>query len=251
MIVCPITKAELAQSSNRFVSDAGLEVFKTVVSGLGSTMEALDAALGKELKFGSQILVRSKGVVSALPYSLTASEARYVCRQTVLVWVDWLAGCRGVAVPETWQQVGEFFIAQATWLALSSDGAQCVDEVSAAVTTALSICDPPRPLKWLGSCIECGGRLLSYSLSLDSIVCRCGVVNDVLQRREAALRSQGEKMLRPVEAAALLSAVGVPVPASTVRSWIYRGRLLLREEGLVRLGDVLELVWERKETAND
>lgn len=228
--LCPITKVPLAPG--RFVSDQGISRFQESLTDLGSTMQALDAALAKELRFGDQENTRvHHSVDSGLIVNLAAADARFVARQTILVWIDWLAQVRGFLVPSGWADVGKQFVSQASWLAMSERGGVCVDEVFAAVRQALSVCDAPRPKVYLGACV-CGARVHA-SRNQGSVACRCGMIHSVADRQLMLLAQLADQRFSPSALSTLFASLGLHLPAGTIRQWIYRRQVERSADGIL------------------
>ena len=60
-----------------------------------------------------------------------------------------------------------------------------------------------------------------------------------------AMLTADQRIGYPTDISRLLAALGLHVPASTIRSWIRRGKVTTDAQGMIRLADVARILSER------
>ena len=142
---------------------------------LPGRMDAVTDAIGRRLRFGDR--VGGKSADTPPPVNMTAAEAAYIARTTILTWTDHIAQERCEPTPDTWPTVQTFLDVRAAWLAGQDDGPAGFDELLYALGTINRTIDRPRyrriptHVRCLehdttdqGERVECPG---SYTVTLD------------------------------------------------------------------------------------
>ncbi len=154
-----------------------------------------------------------------------ADDAAWVLRETLLYWLGWLVEARGDRVPGSWAEVGTHLADTLDWVARHPDGADCVDELTAALRQARAAVSRPSPAAPGPRPTGPGPRL------------------DPADRAAQALLTIGG-LSRAAE------HLGVRVSRRTIDSWARHGRLVARGQTTLRdgrsartyrVGDVLAL----------
>ena len=94
---CPLGDAAL--SPDRYVCRTCTGTLRGLLSDLSGLMGDLDVSLAEQARFGETVGGRSN--TTALAFGYAASEAGYVARQNILVWIDSITAVRGHAIPAT------------------------------------------------------------------------------------------------------------------------------------------------------
>ncbi|MEE6295181.1 hypothetical protein [Georgenia wangjunii] len=251
--VCPVTGEQL--DPDHYVSATAVRRLQRNLEDLAGLMSDLDDAVGKRLRF-SDPGDGGKSSDTPLPIDLTAADAAYASRQTLLVWVDQVASIRGHAVPSSWAAVGRYLAGAADWLSRHPDGPQAFDEILDALSIARRTIDRPAERKYAGACgaliddegldAICDGELYARAGKATVECPRCGTVYDVASRREWMVERIEDALLPAADMSRALSGLGVGVTSAMVRRWRHRGLLAThQDEGqrqpLYRVGDVMSL----------
>jgi len=269
---CPIDATPL--TDNRYVCRSCTARLRGLLTDLPGLMTDLDVALAKQATFGAS--VGGRATANSLAFGYAASEAGYVARQTVLVWVDWITAVRAHRVPETWAEVGDYLANRApNWIAQHPDGPQIVDELTAAIRHARQAIDRPAERHYVGPCdalietlnlttygdlhpvlipVTCTQELYATG-DRPTVDCpRCGTRHDVRARQDAMLEQLRDHVLNAADMARAVDGLGVDLNADRIRQWKRRGLLTVAldntdrpradEKGrpLYRVGDVLDIV---------
>ncbi|MEE6273505.1 hypothetical protein V2J56_09120 [Georgenia sp. MJ206] len=252
--VCPVTGEQL--DPDHYVSVTAVRRLRQRLKNLVGLMTDLDDAVGKRLRFSGP----SDGGKSSdrpLPINLSAAEAAYAARQTLLVWVDQVARVRGHAVPSSWTAIGRYLTDAADWLSRHPDGPQAFDEILDALSIARRTVDRPAERKYAGPCgaliddgagggVTCDGELYARAGAAEVECPRCGTAYDVEGRRAWMLERLEDALLPAAEMSRALYGLGVGVTSAMVRGWRHRGLLSSngdsrRGQPLYRVGDVISL----------
>lgn len=251
---CPITGEALPP--DRYVSRTATGTLRGLFTDLPGLMADLDIALAKQARFAARVGARSTG--TPLPFSYAASEAGWVARTTILIWVDWVTAIRGHPLPQTWAGIAAYLRSAVDWIARHPDGPRCVDDLTAALRNARHAIDRPADRRYAGVCggttINADGAATKCTEALyglfdaDDVECtRCGARWPIRQRRQQMLTALEDHHLTAVDLARAVDGFGVTVTAQLVRQWKHRG--LLTPTGvdpagrpLYRVGDVLDVV---------
>lgn len=230
-------------------------------------MDDLDVALTQQARFTTRI--GSRPTEQRLPLGLPAADAAFVARNTILANVEWIAAIRGHAIPQTWTTVASYLLDALDWVTRHPDGAQVVDELTAAVVNARRTIDRPADRAYVGRCstpldaTDLTGALAAAACSQElyaladrtHITCpRCGTTWDVRARQDAMLAELREHVLPAADIARAVDGLGVPITAERIWQWKRRGVLApaldehgrhrtdMRGRPLYRVGDVLGVV---------
>lgn len=110
---------------------------------------------------------------------------------------------------------------------------------TAARRSAERILEPPERKSRLrpaaGKCPACGGAM---RLAADGAMAECGACGasmpvQALRAAQARVLHVPDVLTTPAGAERVFAKVGIKLPASTVRSWVYRGRLPQQAGGLI------------------
>jgi hypothetical protein len=262
---CPIDATPL--TDDRFVCRTCTGRLRRLLADLLGLMEDLDIALAKCARFGDSVGGRSTS--TALAFGYAASEAGYVARQTILVWVDWVTAVRGHDVPTTWSGVAAYLHQAAGWIAAHPDGPQIVDELTAAITQARRTIDRPAERHYIGTCgglieaadltgalgaADCTQELYAHA-DRDTVDCpRCGTAWQVRARQDAMLARIRDHELNAADMARAVDGLGIDLNPERIRQWKRRGVLEVacdadgrphadvKGRPLYRVGDILDIV---------
>ncbi|NTW39925.1 MAG: hypothetical protein HGA44_08535, partial [Cellulomonadaceae bacterium] len=229
-----------------------------VVPGLATS---LDAAVRGELRFGSPS-PGSRPADAPLPYAPAAAAARDELVRVLREQADAIAAVRGLHRPlDTLTALARWLAPQVEWLRDRSDGAARIEAMVEAIVSARRHVEHRVDGRhYRGQCTAtvvpddgepavCGASLY-VSDGAVTVECRdCGATYDPAGRRVELLTSAREQLVTATQAARALRGLGVTVTASTVRSWVHRGRLAPRASVVgvtslasqYRLGDVWDL----------
>lgn len=142
--------------------------------------------------------------------------------------------------------VATFLAEQLEWLRHRPDANVELGEIGNACTQIIAVVDRPADRWYAGNCGECGDELWPAA-GVGTIRCDCGAEYDADERRTWMLSQLEEMWLGAEQAAHAMTSLGMPVVASTIRTWAERHRLAPHPESLpgrprYRVGSVRELV---------
>lgn len=219
--------------------------------GLASDLEV---SLSRRHRTGPGNMGR-RSTEAPLPYDARSAEALAVLRNTLTTWCRLLHEEIGGRLPEDTPSAMAAWLSRFTdWLRRSDFGAECVDEIIAAVEQAERAIDLPEKRVLAGLCPGCG--LPCYARH-DASRARCGSCEtelSVREGRERLFRTAEGHLLTAAEAARALGLLGHEVTAAAIRGLARRGRLHPGGTGsagrpLYTLGDVLEACLDSEDAA--
>jgi hypothetical protein len=136
---------------------------------------------------------------------------------------------------------------------------ELLDEVSDAIAQARRVVDRPADRVFVGPCMaenpDDEGRQVTCLEDLyarpqaSEVRCRvCSTEHPVLERRVWLLEQARDRLFTVREAAQMMGDVGnIRVTESSIRGYIYRGRIVYHTGTLIRLGDLLAVVIDEGE----
>ena len=135
-------------------------------------------------------------------------------------------------------------------LFLVADAAQWFDDLSDISERIQTMLEPPEPLVAFGACPACGGVVWGAAnadygdcAQCASRIHRCAVADRLLAKLSvSAVRGTASELSRACAKA------GIRLPASTIRSWIRRGRLQPESDGSLQLSAPVPLLQQRAKT---
>lgn len=256
---CPLEHRDTAAPDldpDRYVCRGCTGRLRGLLTDLAGLMDDLDTALARQARFAREANVHRRGAEEPLPFAVGPSEAGYVARATILVWVDWVTAVRGHTTPRTWRTVGEYLHDATDWIAAHPDGPNAVDELTAALRQARWAIDRPADRRYLGLCqghrtdgTPCRQALFARDDQTTVECRRCHhpwPVDELLAELRARIE---DHELPAADAARLLTEVGVRVDVNTIRQWKRRGQIqstgdTIDGRPLYRIGDILDRALE-------
>lgn len=233
---------------NRLIAD---------LSACPDIADDLDVAITRQAVFGPRV-GEGRSAEHPLPVDLWASDVKADLRATLARWVKRVCDERRIPCPPNADitATSAWLRSRVQWLRSWDTGAAACQEIGNAVERARRHIDSPPPRVYAG---PCDGR---YAVErTDACPCwhevyappgaagaRCGNCRTTyaVQARRDAMRVAAEDLLGTAQWCAMVcTGLGVPLPASTVRSWIRRHKLESR--GTIggapayKVGDVLAL----------
>lgn len=205
----------------------------------------LDLAISRQRRTGPGNMGRRSTEIP-LAYDQEASESAAVLRNTLSTWCRLLQEEIGGCLPRDTPTAMALWLVRFTeWLRRSPLGAECVDEVDAAVDQAEKAVDLPVERVLAGVCDGCGRPCYARAGAARTRCVDCGREIDVERGRERLLRNAGDRLVTAAEGARALCALGHEVSAAAVRGYARRGRITVRGRGsanrpLYALGDILD-----------
>jgi hypothetical protein len=142
--------------------------------------------------------------------------------------------------------VAAFLGQQLEWLRHRPNADTELGAIADACLQLIAVVDRPADRWYAGTCTQCGEDLWPAA-GVSTVRCDCGAEYDADERRTAMLERLEEMWLGPEQAAHAMTALGLPVVASTIRTWAERHRLAPHPDSLpgrprYRVGSVRELV---------
>jgi len=142
--------------------------------------------------------------------------------------------------------VAEFLARQLEWLRHRPGADVELANIADASAQIIAVVDRPPDRWYAGTCTECGEGLWPAA-GVATIRCDCGAQYDADERRTWMLGQLEEMWLGPEQAAHAMTSLGLPVVASTIRTWAERHRLAPHPDSLpgrprYRVGSVRDLV---------
>lgn len=142
--------------------------------------------------------------------------------------------------------VAAFLAEQLEWLRHRPQADTELGAIADACAQLVAVVDRPADHWYAGTCTECGDDLWPAA-GVHTVRCGCGAEYDADERRTAMLERLEEMWLGPEQAAHAMTALGLPVVASTIRTWAERHRLAPHPDSVpgrprYRVGSVRELV---------
>lgn len=207
---------------------------------------------------GTGVINRSED--RPLPWDEHASEATGILRSTLTGWVKVVCEERGKRPPsDRLGDMSAFLLMNLEWLRHHQDAAACADEIEHATHLCRRTIDRRPDLAYIGPCREetegdddtgafCCLAELYVRAGSDTARCReCGADHDVQDRQRWLLEVARDQLATVTVLSGALSKLGQIVNESTVRSWVFRERLVAhgvdhRGRPTYRVGDVMDLL---------
>lgn len=127
------------------------------------------------------------------------------------------------------------------------DAAQWVDILHQAARMVRRLADDEShdAVVAIGPCPYCRGVLMGHTGDNDGVCTQCWHRGKPAPGGVYATLTADQRIGYPTDISRLLAALGLHVPASTIRSWIRRGKLTTDAQGMIRLADVARILSER------
>lgn len=262
---CPVcTRERLAPG--RTVCHRCVTRLRALLTDLADRMEALDAAVGRLLRFGARYRTGGRSADTPVPVNIKAADTAERTRRTILKWTGHVADARNEPTPLGWADTGRYLDVRATWIASQPAGPDAFNELLDALRDINRAIDRPAERHYAGPCtgtlvdpaatpddpgsvpVDCDGELYARA-DRDTVTCpRCGATYDVTDRREWLLEQAWDTVATGPDIVRALAgdAFGrTTVHLSTLRRWAAEGRLTRVDtvNGRPRylLGDVVAL----------
>lgn len=191
--------------------------FRGLLSDLGGLMDDVDAAIGKQLRFGGG--GGRRGSDRPLPIDVLVVETAWTARQAVLKWVDWVAAVRGHPVPAAWSEVGTYLRESSGWLSRHPSGPEAIAAVVSAVRRVRRSTDAPPEHPYVGKCSSCGHEVHASATAVIAGCRYCGAEVDVPTLRDETLRRVRDHLVTAADAERLFDEMGIKLTADLVRKW--------------------------------
>jgi hypothetical protein len=227
-------------------------------------VDELDVTITRTSKTGgASISVVVRGAEKPLPFHEAASEMQWVLRNTVSTWArDFAEANTHLTLTATTVEEAAAWMAQfPTLLAMHPAAVELHDELVSLVRQINRVIDRPADRVYVGPCggsfagVPCDQPLFGRG-GWHEVRCHaCGTEWSVEDRREWMLSTLEDKRATSGQLVTLVTANGVPITASTIRSWVARGKLASvgSDEGgrpTYRVGDVLDVIHRRAQKAS-
>lgn len=218
---------------------------------------------------------------TSLPWDERASRAEKRLRVELVGWVRVVVEERGGRLPVgTLAGMSRHLLASVEWLRHQPSAGEVAGGVGRAVAEVRRVIDRPPPSRFVGicsavtvvdlldcdcpcqdappcsDCIPAHAQVASacphdlyVQEGAESVCCpMCGTVHRVDERRAVLLGAVEGVLATVAELVPAVSTLVRPVPASTIRSWVRRKRLVSvgqrKGQAVFRVGDVLDLLGE-------
>lgn len=210
-------------------------------TGLGAD---LDVAVTRQSRSGPGNMGR-RSPETPVMFDERASEAIAVLHNTLSTWVRVLQDEVGGRPPaDTLSGMARWLERFTGWIEGADYGAECADEVIAAVRNAEQAVDRPGPRLFAGACRTCGAACYVRPGTQVTHCRTCGSEHDAAAERTRMLHAAGDRLVTAAEAARALRGIGYEITDAMVRGYARRGHI--RSDGtgsagrpLYRLRDVL------------
>lgn len=128
------------------------------------------------------------------------------------------------------------------------DAAEWVNTLRRAARMVRRLADdePHEQVVAIGACPYCRGVLMGHAGDGEGVCTQCWHRCKPAPGGVYATLTADQRIGYPTDISRLLAALGLHVPASTIRSWIHRGRLTVDAQGMIRLADVARLLDGRR-----
>lgn len=207
-----------------------------VLRRMPDVLAELQVTLAKQGRTGEREPGRSERY--GLPLHLGAFDALSRCDVLLGYWSSWVARKTHVARNRRGGRAAQIglLLANVNWVASQDLAVRFVDDLTTWHRTSLALVDLEPDRWYAGPCPGCG-RDQYVKRSLTHILCTCGELTDVAQRRELLMSKVADHL-------------ATPVTPSQIRGWVHRGRLVAKGRNrdrrpLYRIGDVLDLALGR------
>lgn len=225
--LCPVTGRVLRSG---FVHEAAWDGVLPFLRELGGFMEALQAAVGGQLRLGVQSGGR-RVAGPGVPLVLGKLEPAWVVRNDVLSWTSRAADWLGAFTPVTWGTVGGFWRVYYRQLCFWPEAMEAIDCLADAYRICVRVIDHPLDKSFIGLCLQCGKPLYLPWHRRCALVCpRCGCEMELADARRKAIESIAYLWL-PLDDALLAAGMitGRALPKrKTVQKWGERGLIEVR-----------------------
>lgn len=278
---CPVHGCDRPRPGHRHICGACEAALDRDLQSIPDLAAELDTTLARQGVSGGGG-VRSTEV--PLPYDARATEALDILHSTLLGWEHALltgltrpagprcAACRHwscgliaftTAPDGTVPGLARWLHHRLHRLLRHSAVAQAVDEIAAATRCARRTIDRPPGSTFAGACPHCAAPLYTRRGTRIARCRACGAQADVADQQQQLLDQIGDQLLHSVALSAVLTGLGVRVPASTIRYWASededkgRARRLFAHSRdangrpLYRVSEVLDLYLDRVQRTAD
>ncbi|MGL5910610.1 MAG: hypothetical protein ACRCZP_11455 [Phycicoccus sp.] len=211
----------------------------------------LDTTTAKQNVTGTDLRRRSNDI--PLPLNIRAAAARHDLDQLIRHWATTI-NRTGIPAPTdtTTPALATWLANHTTTLATHQDAATLVDDLTTKTGAAVRVIDIADVRWYAGPCPtqNCNTDLYGRGTA-PTIVCpTCWTTLDATDRKTWLRDTTRDRLAGATFIASALTGLGTAVPATTIRKWASRGRLLARGNDpdgipLYRVGDVLEILTTR------
>lgn len=230
-----------------------------LLTDLPDKIEALDAAIGRRLHFGTPYRHGARSTTRPLPINMRAADQGHQARMLLLQWVDHIAHQRQEPIPDTWPDIQQFLDVRATWIAAQDFGPDAITALTTALRDIIHLIDRPADRHYAGPCtatttdhdglaVDCDGELYAATNRPEVQCPRCGAIYPVAERREWLLEQAWDTIATGPDIARALAGNafgGITVNLSTLRRWASEGKLhrvdTWQGRPRYRIGDVVNL----------
>lgn len=185
----------------------------------------------------------------ALPVRLSKAATHDAAVNELLTWARHVEETRGITMMGSGHPLAllaEFVAGQLDWLRHRQEADEALRAISDACRALVNVVDVPRQRWYAGRC-TCGIEMNPYSGARKVVCSSCGAEYDPDDRKVAMLDELAEMWLTADQSSHALGVLGLPVAASTIRTWASAHRLAPHPDSLAgrqryRVGSVRELV---------
>jgi hypothetical protein len=254
---CPVSTCDRPRRGDQPICGACAEQLRHDLEAIPALSEDLDLALSRQTAMGG-----GGGGDKPLPYSVRASDAGALLRDTLTDWLRVvLAGMPAVpAMPEgprclgvcshgsclgigrvemlvwftaepdaTVPAIARWMAARRAYLLRHPAVTDIVEEIAVVVEAASRTVDRPGERQYAGPCPACGEGLYAKTEAVQ-VACRgCGEVQRMGARRDFLLSELRGTLATASQAAHILTQLldnGAELKPRTVRNWAFRARIV-------------------------
>jgi hypothetical protein len=244
------TREECGRPCEGFLCPGCVEDLVRHLSALGWLVPELEVVRTRQTRTARE-WVGSRSRVVPLPWNESASYALAAIQNTVSAWCAALQHGPVFAAPGGTLAGVRWLMERVPHLiAHRAEVGRLADEVSRDVVCAWRVVDLPDDGVFLGRCAtplpdgsECACEVMATPTATAVVCWGCSTVHDVAARRVVLLARLQDHIAGATRVASMITVLGLPITASTVRNYGARGMRTFgpdsRGRPLYRFGDVL------------
>lgn len=226
-LACPVDRCDRTRRGDQNICGACEDQLRRDLAWIPELAEELDITLSRQAVIGAG----GGGGDKPLPFSVAASDAGALLRDTLAGWVAVLHSEDEEAVETSLASAAVWLLDRHARIIRHPAVVDLVEEVAAVVACASRVVDRPGERQYAGPCPgpECGTDLYAHVKAV-MVRCReCGESWRVEERRDVLLGEVRDRLARASECAHILTSLlgsGVVLEPRTVRNWALRGRIV-------------------------
>lgn len=240
-----------ATAPGRRLCKACEQQFKDSLALISRSASSLLAVATKQARPGREETTRSAPMPSHAPSPLREDAWELYCQTEQLMRLAAMAcGYRlAASIGTSTVALAHAVLKRPVRILTAADAATWANDINAIAERIRRTLEPAKPKTMFGTCPICGSGVWGEPNQPTGICAGCGQqvdrwnVADTLLERLAETEVTGT----PAQLSRECARAGIRLPASTIRSWIHKGKLQKDQQGHISLSRLVPLLRERGE----